>query len=114
MAARSNAPGAAPTYAPSVNRTDAFARLAALAPMLRARFAVHELSVFGSVARDEATAASDLDLLVDFDGPTTFDRFMGLKVFLEDELGVRIDLVTRPALKPRLHARIEAEARRVA
>lgn len=70
--------------------------------------------MFGSVARGEATEASDLDVLVDFVGPATFDGFMGLKLFLEDGLGVKTDLVTRPALRPRLRARIEAEARRVA
>jgi hypothetical protein len=85
-----------------------------LLPAVRARFAVRDLSVFGSVARDEASEASDLDLLVDFEGPATFDGFMGLKLFLEDELGAKVDLVTRGALKPRLRARIEAEARRVA
>jgi hypothetical protein len=70
--------------------------------------------VFGSVARGEASDASDLDVLVDFVGGATFDGYMGLKLFLEDNLGVRVDLVTRSALKPRLRARIEAEARRVA
>ena len=56
----------------------------------------------------------DLDLLVEFEGGTTFDAFMGTKLAIEDALGVRVDLVTRAALKPRLRARIEAEARRVA
>jgi hypothetical protein len=51
---------------------------------------------------------------VDFVGNATFDGFMGLKFFLEDTLGVKVDLVTRAALKPRLRVRIEAEARRVA
>jgi len=97
-----------------VDRDEAFQRLSELLPAARERFAVRELSVFGSVARGEATEASDLDVLVDFAGPATFDRFMGLKLFLEDSLGVRIDLVTRAALKPRLRSRIEAEARRVA
>jgi predicted nucleotidyltransferase len=97
-----------------MNRETAFARLGALLPELRSRFGVRELAVFGSVARDEATDASDLDLIVDFVGPATFDGFMGLKLFLEDTLAVRIDLVTRPALKSRLKAGIEAEARRVA
>jgi predicted nucleotidyltransferase len=92
----------------------AFARLAELMPEARARFGVRELAVFGSVARGGASAASDLDVLVDFAGKATFDAFMGLKLFLEDNLGVKIDLVTRAALKPRLRARIEAEARRVA
>lgn len=70
--------------------------------------------MFGSVARDEARDTSDLDVLVDFVGPATFDRFMGLKLFLEDNLGLKVDLVTRAALKPRLRERIETEARRVA
>lgn len=89
-------------------------RLLELLPELRVRFGVRDLSVFGSVARDEATAVSDLDLLVDFEGPATFDGFMGLKLFLEDSLGVKVDLVTRAALKPRLKSRIETESRRVA
>ena len=70
--------------------------------------------MFGSVVRDEARDTSDLDVLVDFVGPATFDRFMGLEFFLEDNLGLKVDLVTRAALKPRLHERIETEARRVA
>jgi predicted nucleotidyltransferase len=83
-------------------------------PVVRERFDVSDLAVFGSVARGEASEASDLDVLVDFVGSTMFDGFMGLKCFLEDSLGVRVDLVTRAALKPRLRARIEGEARRVA
>jgi predicted nucleotidyltransferase len=80
----------------------------------RRRFGVRDLAVFGSVARGEASATSDLDVLVDFDGPATFDGFMGLKFFLEDTLGVKVDLVTRAALKARLRERVESEARRVA
>lgn len=97
-----------------MTRDEAFSQLRELLPIVRERYAVRELSVFGSVVRDEATAASDLDVLVDFDGAATFDRFMGLKLFLEDSLGVRVDLVTRAALRPRLRSRIESEARRVA
>jgi predicted nucleotidyltransferase len=97
-----------------VDRAFAFARLAELMPAARARFGVRELAVFGSVARGEASDASDLDVLVDFVGSATFDGYMGLKLFLEDSLGVKVDLVTRASLKPRLRARIEAEARRVA
>ena len=101
-------------YTVHVNRDVAFERLSELLPTARTRFGVRELAVFGSVARGEALDTSDLDVLVDFVGPATFDGFMGLKIFLEDCLGVRIDLVTRAALKPRLRERIEAEARRVA
>jgi uncharacterized protein len=97
-----------------VDRDFAFARLAELLPTARARFGVRDLAVFGSVARGEASETSDLDVLVDFVGQATFDGYMGLKFFLEDNLGVKVDLVTRAALKPRLRDRIEAEARRVA
>jgi predicted nucleotidyltransferase len=77
---------------------------------LRRRFGVKELSVFGSVARDEAHEDSDLDLLVTFDGTPDFDRFMDLKFYLEDLLGRTIDLVTPSALRPELRSRIEREA----
>ncbi len=96
-----------------MDRHLAFTRLAELLPIARTRFGVRELSVFGSVVRGEASETSDLDLLVDFAGPATFDGYMGLKFFLEDRLGVKVDVVTREALKPRLRDRIEAEARRV-
>lgn len=65
-------------------------------------FGVKSLSLFGSVARNEATSESDLDLLVEFDGQVTFDRFMDTKFFLEDLLGVKVDLVMQDALRPRL------------
>jgi hypothetical protein len=63
-----------------------------------------------AVARDEARPNSDLDLLVDFEVGPTFDSFMGLKFFLEDHLGQRVDLVTPDALKPRLRPVVEREA----
>ncbi|WP_366636442.1 nucleotidyltransferase domain-containing protein [Aquisalimonas sp.] len=58
--------------------------------------------------------SSDIDILVDFDGPATFDRYMGLKFFLEDLLGVRVDLVTRRALRDEVAPQVLQEAVRVA
>jgi predicted nucleotidyltransferase len=55
-----------------------------------------------------------VDVLVSFEGPADFDRFMELKFYLEDVLGRPVDLVTHPALRPELRARIEREATRVA
>jgi len=81
---------------------------------LRTELGVSALYVFGSVARGEARTDSDIDVLVEFDGPATFARFMDLKALLEDTLGGRVDLVTRAALRAPLKPRIEAEARRVA
>lgn len=88
--------------------------LKGLQQRLREEFAVAALYVFGSVARGEAGAGSDVDLLVEFDGPPTFARFMDLKFLLEDTLGARVDLVTRGALRGRIRSGIESEARRVA
>jgi predicted nucleotidyltransferase len=78
------------------------------------RFGVRSLELFGSLARDEAHAASDVDVLVEFDDGPTFDQFMDLKFFLEDLLARRVDLVTRAALKPRMRPVVEREAVRVA
>ena len=77
---------------------------------LRRKFGVKSLAVFGSVARGEAGPESDVDILVEFEGRATFDRYMGLKLFLEDLLSRRVDLVTRKALKPRLRPYVEREA----
>ena len=93
---------------------EAISRLRELMPTVRERFGVDALSLFGSVSRDEAHESSDVDLLVDFDGPATLMRFMDLKFFLEEQLGARVDLTTRRSLKPLLRSRIEAEAVRVA
>lgn len=78
-------------------------------PVLSTRFGVKHLGIFGSVARDEATDKSDVDLLVEFNSPITFDRYMDLKFFLEDLLHQPVDLVTQKALKPRLRDLIQQE-----
>lgn len=75
-----------------------------------ARFGVQSLALFGSIVRDENRPDSDIDVLVEFSGQATLDRFMGLKFYLEDLLGCRVDLVTRKALKPRLRPYVEREA----
>ncbi|MFH0951280.1 MAG: nucleotidyltransferase family protein [bacterium] len=67
---------------------------------------VKSASLFGSFARGEATAKSDIDLLVDLGkGKTLFD-LSGLKLTLEDALGREVDLVTKNALKPAIRSYI--------
>ena len=78
------------------------------------RFGVRSMSIFGSTARDEARPDSDVDVLVEFAGPITFDAHMGLLVYLEDLLGCRVDVVTASGLKPRLRPLIEQDLVRVA
>jgi predicted nucleotidyltransferase len=73
-------------------------------------FNVKSLALFGSAARDESSALSDVDILVEFQDKATFDQYMKLKFFLEDTLGCPVDLVTRKALKPRIRDSVEREA----
>ncbi|MGB7413140.1 MAG: nucleotidyltransferase family protein [Thermosynechococcaceae cyanobacterium] len=77
-------------------------------------FGIASLSIFGSVARDEAHFDSDIDILVDFLEAPTFDRYMDLKFYLEDCLGKSVDLVSYKMLKPQIRQAVEKEAIRVA
>jgi hypothetical protein len=65
------------------------------------RFGVRSLGLFGSVARGQGTAASDLDFIVELENPT-FDAYMGLMEFLEELFERPVDLVLANTLKPRL------------
>jgi predicted nucleotidyltransferase len=80
---------------------------------LAENYGIQSLALFGSVVRDEATDTSDVDVLVDFGTPPTFDQYMGLKIFLEDLLQCKVDVVTRRALKERIRPYVEKEAVRV-
>jgi uncharacterized protein len=77
-------------------------------------FKVSSISLFGSVARDEAQEGSDVDLLVEFSEPVGLFHFVRLKRYLEELLGARVDLVTPGALKAQLRERILSEAIRAA
>ncbi len=78
------------------------------------RFGVKQLSLFGSAARDELRDDSDVDVLVEFDGPSTFDGDFSLKDYLEALLGRTVDLVTERGLKPRARRQVERDLIRVA
>lgn len=74
------------------------------------RFGVKSLAVFGSVARDEARAESDVDILVEFSQPVGLFEFLRLSFYLEELLGCHVDLVTPDALRTRLREQILKEA----
>ena len=87
--------------------------LQALTPKLQViaeRYGASNLAVFGSVARDEATAASDVDLLVDLPSGTSLFQRAELKQDLEGLLQHNVDLIRRRNLRPDLRERVEAEA----
>ena len=96
-----------------MTRNDVVTRIRANSHELQ-RLGVSALRLFGSFSRDAARDDSDVDLLVTFDGPPTFDRYMALKHVLEDALGRRVDLVPEAALRPELRSGILSEAMRVA
>jgi hypothetical protein len=77
-------------------------------------FGVTSLRLFGSVARGEASAESDVDLLVSFRETPTFSGYMKLRIFLEDLLGSKVDLVTESGLRDRVRPFVEKDAIRVA
>lgn len=72
-------------------------------------FGVRSLSLFGSVVRGNDTPESDLDFIVEFE-KKSFDSYMDLKLFLEELLGRRVDLVLADGIKPQLRTAILREA----
>jgi uncharacterized protein len=74
------------------------------------RFGIRSIRVFGSVARGEATADSDLDLLVDVDRGHGYFDMAGFALGVEDELGVFTQVATPGGLKLRMRDRVLHEA----
>jgi hypothetical protein len=97
-----------------MNRNEAVARLAGCADAIKARGAT-SLYLFGSAARNEARIDSDLDLFIDYDPDKKFSLvdLVGIKHFLEDSLGIAVDVTTRDSLHPMLRRDIEKSAVRV-
>ncbi|MGY3486037.1 putative nucleotidyltransferase [Bradyrhizobium sp. USDA 4011] len=97
-----------------MTRTEALRKLRDQADAVRALGAT-ALYLFGSTARDEAHAESDVDLFVDYDPRGRFNALdlVATKRLLEESLGVEVDLTTRKGLHPLIRERIEAEATRV-
>lgn len=79
-----------------------------IAPVLKT-YRVKRAGVFGSTARGESKAKSDIDLLVELGPKTSLLDFVRLKLQLEQTLGRRVDLVEYQALRPRLKTRILKE-----
>lgn len=72
---------------------------------------VHRIGVFGSQARGDSRAQSDVDVLVEFrPSSKTFDAYLDLKSYLEKLLGRRVDLVVKEALKKAIRDEILSEA----
>jgi len=77
------------------------------------QFGVKSLLLFGSVARNDATPASDVDLLVEFNRPVGYFGLFALQEYLEKLLGCSVDLGTPDSLKPYIKERVMGELIRV-
>lgn len=73
-------------------------------------YGARNVRVFGSVARGQANANSDLDLLVNLDAGRSLLDLIALKQELEDLLGREVDVVTEAALSPYLREQVLREA----
>jgi predicted nucleotidyltransferase len=73
------------------------------------KYNIKEIGIFGSYLRQEETDESDLDILVEFSRPIGFFKFLELEEYLQQLLGMKVDLVSKKALKPRIGKRILEE-----
>jgi len=72
------------------------------------RFDVKSMALFGSAARNCLRRSSDVDILVQFEH-STWANYIGLKIYLEDLLGRKVDLVTPKAIRPATRPSIEKD-----
>jgi predicted nucleotidyltransferase len=83
-----------------------------LEPELAKKYKVKSLAVFGSFARNQQGENSDLDILVEFSGPVGFE-FFRVQRFIEEKLGIKVDLVTKDAIKPGIEKNVLRDLARV-
>ncbi len=79
----------------------------------REQYGLKEIGIFGSYVKGEQKEKSDIDMLVELEKPIGFVRFMRLESALSQLLGVRVEMVTRKALKPHIGKRILQEVKYV-
>jgi uncharacterized protein len=85
-------------------------KIEALKPVLKEQYKVETIGIFGSYVRGEQKRKSDLDVLVEFSETPSLFEFVELEGFLSQKLGVKVDLVMRDSLKPRIRDSILSEA----
>ena len=84
-----------------LNRSEIEIKIRNLKPILSDKYSVVRIGYFGSYSRNEQTENSDIDILVEFGKPIGWD-FFDLQEMLENELKIKVDLVSNKALKEQL------------
>jgi uncharacterized protein len=82
----------------------------ALMPVLKEKYNVMGLEIFGSYARHEQSQKSDLDLLVTFAAPYSLWDLLDVKEFISKKLRLKVDLVPKDSIKPMIKKQIIQEA----
>jgi predicted nucleotidyltransferase len=90
-----------------MNRAKILRALSSNVEPIEKQFGVKTISLFGPAARDEWRKGAEIDVLVEFTGIPTFDRYMDLKLFLEKLFGASVALLSVDAVKPRMWPTIE-------
>ena len=72
-------------------------------------YRITEIGIFGSYARGDETETSDVDILVDYETAPTLIMLVELRDYLSQLFGIKVDIVTKNGLKPRIRERILAE-----
>jgi len=93
---------------PTKTRSEIERTLREALPLLTARFHVRNIGLFGSYVRGEQNETSDVDVLVEFSAPIGWE-VVDVKDYLEHLLGLKVDLVTVPALKPQYRDQVLRE-----
>ncbi len=85
-------------------------KLKEIKPIIESKYSVKNLEVFGSYIRGKQKKGSDLDILVEFHETIDLFKYIELENYLSEKLGVKVDLVMKDTLKPRIKDRILNEA----
>ena len=92
-----------------MNRAEVLDMLRTHKPTLEQRFGVTKLALYGSFARDQASASSDVDVLVEFKTPPGWRQYFGAQFYLEDLLGRKVDLATGEEIRIEIRPYVERD-----
>ncbi len=90
------------------NPQDIINKLKQLKPALFEKYNLSALGLFGSVVRDDFSSNSDVDIIIDYHNKMGIE-FIDLANFLEDQLQIKVDLVSRRGIKPKYYKEIEKD-----
>ncbi|MFW6239018.1 MAG: nucleotidyltransferase family protein [Thermodesulfobacteriota bacterium] len=85
-------------------------RLREMKPQLFEKYKARRIQLFGSVAREEQTEDSDIDILVDFEEDADYFDLAGMAIFLEEQLRRKVDVISKQGLRNEIRESVLKEA----